>query len=100
MRWIGWLFLLAALMIALAELARYVGGSGEFFVSIGNWWAILNLESLLLVQAAVERYILPDLWNPVIVTVLEWPLIIVLLVVGVIGLLLARRGRRRKALLM
>ena len=96
MRLVGWLLVLGA----LAELAfsswNWLGGGRTAFRSIGEFWFANHRDSLQLAQPAVERYVLPELWNPVIVTVLTWPLVVVLLLAGALLLLLARIGRRRR----
>ena len=98
MRLLGWLFVL----LAIAEFAfaafKWFGGARRLFRSVGEFWFANHPDSLQLAQPAIERYVLPDLWNPVIVTFLTWPLSVVLLVIGVVLLLLAR-GRRRKRLM-
>jgi hypothetical protein len=43
-------------------------------ITIGRLWFDLHVGSLNLVQAIVQRYIHPGLWDPLIVFVLRWPL--------------------------
>jgi hypothetical protein len=43
-------------------------------------------------QAFTQRYVLPALWDPVIVTILLWPATMVL---GIPGILLVRLTRKR-----
>ena len=95
MRWIGSLFLLAAAVAGGFDGLNYLRAGGELFRPIGAWWHQLHPESLLLLQPAIERYILPALWDPVVLTVLELPLAVVLAVLGVVLMLLARRRRRQ-----
>jgi hypothetical protein len=60
--------------------------------ALGAWWFALHRDSLQLLQPALERHVAIWLWDPVMLTLLQWPLVAVL---GVPGLLLAALGRRR-----
>ncbi len=95
MRWIGSLLLLAAVVVGGFDGLNYLRSGEELFRPIGAWWYQLHSESLLLLQPAIERYILPALWDPVVLTALEQPLAVVLAVLGIVLLLLARRRGRQ-----
>lgn len=99
MRYLGILFLCLAGVVAVVDGVNYLGTDGELFRSAGHWWFQLHSTSLQLAQPAVERYVLPELWDPVIVTVLRWPLAAILAGIGVVLVLLAIRLRRRGTLL-
>ena len=94
LRGIGWLLVAGALGLAVRDAVRWMQ-SGEWTpVTAGQLWFDIHKDSLLLVQPAIERYILPALWDPVIFTVLQWPAWAVL---GAPGLVLALWvGRRRR----
>ncbi len=64
--------------------------------SLGVWWKWIHLDSLLLLQPAVERHISPVLWDPGIQTVLEWPAAADFAGLGAIFWLLHRWRRRRR----
>ena len=91
---IGWLLVAGAAVMAGREAVAWVQ-SGEWMpIAAGQLWFDLHKDSLQLVQPAIERYILPALWDPVILTVLQWPAWAVL---GATGLVLALwAGRRRR----
>lgn len=56
------------------ELAVF-GALGRYEpITIGRLWFDLHVHSLNLIQAIVQRYIHPGLWDPVIVFLLRWPL--------------------------
>ena len=73
-----------------------------------NWWAcsvadkakrlnrVLRVRTmqLNLTQAVTQRYVLPELWDPVLLTVLLWPAFIVLAVPGLILFALGSLRRR------
>ena len=74
---IGLALLSAAVLVF--DVAKGLSGAGLLgFVSLGDLWARVNGASLNLVQAIVQRYLLPALWDPMLVTVLlvpAWPLL-------------------------
>jgi hypothetical protein len=67
------------------DLVTGLSGAGTLgFASLGELWGRYSAASLNLVQAIVQRYLFPALWDPVLVTLLLLPAWIV---VGVPGLL-------------
>ena len=65
-------------------------------IALGQLWFDLNRSSLNLVQAVVQRYIHPFLWDPIIVTILLCWAFAVLMVLGLVILRISgRRARRR-----
>ena len=64
--------------------------------ALGEWWAWIHRDSLLILQPAVERHISPALWDPGIQTVLEWPAAADFAGLGAIFWLLHRWGCRRR----
>lgn len=93
---IGLALLSAAALVF--DVANELSGAGLFgFVSLGDLWARMDGASLNLVQAIVQRYLLPALWDPMLVTVLllpAWPLL-----GGAAALFLLRRNKSRNELL-
>lgn len=74
------------------DLVTGLSGGGTLgFASLGDLWGRLSAASLNLVQAIVQRYLFPALWDPVLVTFLLLP---AWLVFGVPGLLLTLSGRK------
>ncbi len=61
-----WLVPLLLLALPAAALAHGASSAGEL-------WFRLDAASLNLVQALVQRYLTPALWDPAIVTLLQWP---------------------------
>ena len=69
----------------------------------GQLWFELDNGSLNLVQAVTQRYVAPFLWDPLAITVLNWPLWqavpVTALIAGLIGAILLTlawpRARRR-----
>jgi hypothetical protein len=91
-RLIGWIFLLAGLAVLTRDAFVWVDTKHWAPIALGQLWFDLDRSSLNLVQAVVQRYIHPYLWDPIIVTVLLWWAFAVLMVLGV--LILALSGKR------
>ncbi len=92
-RLIGWLLVLAALALLAREAAGWWRAGDWQVVPAGKLWFDLHRTSLQLAQPAIERHVWPFLWNPVILTVLQWP---AWAVIGVPGLILALTRRPRR----
>ncbi|MBS29351.1 MAG: hypothetical protein CL566_10600 [Alphaproteobacteria bacterium] len=91
-RVIGWIFLIAAVAVLVRDISAWLGTGDFVMITAGELWFTLDNGSLNLVQAVTQRYVLPSLWDPVIVTILLWP---ALLVLGVPGIILTWVFRRR-----
>ncbi|ORE93761.1 hypothetical protein [Acuticoccus yangtzensis] len=59
-------------------------------VRTGELWHSLSPETLQLAQPAIQRYVHPALWDPVILNILLLPAWFVLLATALLSLLLAR----------
>ncbi len=74
-----WLFYLGALFLGLAflalafELWSASQGGGYRMIAAGELWFKIHGPSLNLSQAIVQRYIHPVVWDPAIITLLQWP---------------------------
>ncbi len=90
----GW-SLIVAIIALVADVTATVGsGAGFAATSLGRHWFSLGSGSLNFVQAILERYIHPLLWDPVLVEVLKLPTFVFFGAIG-IALLIASRRRRR-----
>ncbi|MGF1609938.1 MAG: hypothetical protein ACFCUQ_11120 [Kiloniellales bacterium] len=94
-RLLGWLLVLASFASLVYDLIRVAQGEAFRLSPLGQIWFALDPGSLNLVQAVIERYVWPPLWDPAILWVLQQPAALVLLLPGVLLLLLIGRGRRR-----
>ena len=98
-RVIGWLLLIgAAITLGLDILAWYYTGTFKLSAA-GELWYRLDRGSLNLVQAVIQRYISPRLWDPVIQSVLQLYALVVLAMPGFLLLWVfrSREARRRRA---
>ncbi len=94
-RLIGWLFIIAALVAEGHDLWG-LWDTGHYQVSaLGQLWAEVNRNSLLLLQPAIQRHVAVWLWDWVIFPVLEFPAVLTLAVPGILLVWLFRRRNRR-----
>ena len=94
-RLIGWIIFLAGLAVLARDVFVSIDAKHWAPIALGELWFDLDRSSLNLVQAVVQRYIHPFLWDPIIVTVLLWWAFAVLMVLGV--LILTLFGGRTRA---
>ena len=92
----GWLLIAASLAAAGRELVSWLETGAYRTVAAGELWYDLDPASLNLVQAVVQRYLLSELWDPVIATALLAPAWALLSIPGLALAVLFRRGRRRR----
>ena len=90
-RIIGWLLTLAGLASGGASAVGWYQTSEFRLMAAGEMWFRLAPDSLNLVQAIIQRYLFPQLWDPILQTILLWPALFVLLVPGLLLVWLCRR---------
>ncbi len=68
----GLIFMILGLALLTADIVvrQQLGSSSP---ALGQIWYVLDVDSLGLSQAIIQRYIFPPLWDPVISTMLLWP---------------------------
>lgn len=77
-RLLGEGFLLAAAIALVYDAGKALLGSDGFSVTaLGKLWFELHPSSLNGAQAGIQRFVSPLLWDPVISTLLQMPLILV-----------------------
>ncbi|MDJ0893851.1 MAG: hypothetical protein QNJ92_01815 [Alphaproteobacteria bacterium] len=99
LRSLGWLLAIALLLgaaisVGLDTLSWWQSGSWPW-ITVGELWHRVHSSSLQITQAVVQRYIHPAIWDPIILTVLLWPAVVVFGISGVVLALLTRSRRRR-----
>lgn len=95
LRVIGFILLALGLAAFGWDAAQSTGVRDLHLSAAGELWYALSPATLNLAQAVTQRYVLPWLWDPVMITVLLWPAALVL---GVPGLLLLATSFRRRRL--
>ena len=85
LRTLGSGFLLVALIALIFDIATALFGSSGFAVTaLGKLWFTLHSSSLNGLQAGIQRFVSPYLWDPVISSILQMP---VWSALGALGLL-------------
>lgn len=92
----GYSLLAGALLAMIADGSKSIAQSKLILVPLGQFWFEHAPESLGLAQAAVQRHVNPFLWDPVIQTILTWPIWSVLIPLGLIFLWLGAKRRKRR----
>ena len=102
LRGVGWLLLGLAVLVIVFAIILMSGGTPIFEQTGGEYWFEADSESLNLVQAVIQRYLHPSIWDPVLVNVLLWPVAAglglaaaILAVPGLLVLGIFRPRRRR-----
>ena len=73
-KWLGGIFIAAAAIALVYEGALALQTGDWRMIPAGEIWFTLHNGSLNLVQAIVQRYLHPFLWDPLISGFLQWPL--------------------------
>ena len=93
---LGCLLLVASGVALVADIMRAIDGSQFALTPLGKTWFDLDPSSLNFSQAIIQRYVAPEIWDPGVITVLNWPTIYVAAGAGVFLLLVAGILRTRK----
>jgi hypothetical protein len=93
-RLIGWIVFLAGGAVLVRDVLVWIDTGQWTPIALGQLWYELNRSSLNLIQAVIQRYIHPFLWDPIIVSILLCWAFAVLMVLGL--LILVIFGRRRR----
>ena len=95
-RVLGRILFALAFMALGAEIVRSLEAGAWTPLALGELWSRIDSDSLNLVQAGIQRNILPELWDPVLLTVLLWPgWLAPAVLASVLLLLFRKRGGRR-----
>ncbi|HLT77383.1 MAG TPA: hypothetical protein VKZ87_08350 [Ferrovibrio sp.] len=92
-RLLGWVLLALALIVLGGDGLRWLESGALDFAALGEVWSRFAPASLNLLQTIVQGFLPSALWDPGLVTILTWPAVAVLGVLGVFLLLVCRRRR-------
>jgi hypothetical protein len=95
-RAIGLIALLAGAAVLVRDLLVWIDTKHWAPIALGKLWYDLNRSSLNFVQAIVQRYIHPFLWDPIIVSILLSWAFAVLMFLGVLLLIVFRKRNARR----
>lgn len=82
-----------ALLALVLDGVRSIAANALVLKSLGATWFELDVDSLNLTQAFIQRNVSPLLWDPLMVWLLMLP---AWFVGGLVGLLLIYLGRKRR----
>jgi len=97
-RVLGWLLIAVALVVLTVDVVTWLQTGTWRLSALGEIWAELHRNSLLLAEPAIDRHVWPGLWQSVVVPFLLLPAAPMIAVVGLVLLLLCRPKRRRSGL--
>lgn len=58
---------------------------------IGQYWYELSIGTYNGIQVLLERYVWPPLWDPVLLSIIQWPVWVLTLPIGIILFVWGRR---------
>jgi len=94
---LGCLLLVATGVALVADIMRAIDVGQFTLTPLGKTWFDLDdSSSLNFSQAIIQRYVAPEIWDPGIITVLNWPTVYVAAGTGVFLLLVAGMLRTKK----
>lgn len=96
-RLFGWILFLAGFSVLVRDVLVWIDTKHWAPIALGQLWFDLNRSSLNLIQAVIQRYIHPFLWDPIIVTILLCWAFAVLMVLGLLILTLSGSLARRRS---
>ena len=94
-RALGWLFIALGLAVFARDAWVFLENGVVSMTAVGQLWFSIHAGSLNLVQAVVERYVHPMIWDPVIFSVLRLPAALLFVAIGLVLAIAFRRRRRR-----
>jgi hypothetical protein len=93
-RLIGWIMLLAGLSVLVRDVTAWFSTKIWAPIVVGQLWYELDRSSLNLVQAVIQRYVSPFLWDRIILSFLLCWASAVLVGLGALVLVLSRARRQ------
>jgi len=93
----GWLFLALAVVAAGVEAIASLQAGEWRPMALGQVWYDLDRGSINLMQAVIQRYLHPAIWDPGVIEVLQWPAWFVALIPATALILLSRKPRRKRS---
>jgi hypothetical protein len=96
LRTLGLLLLAAAFIFLVYDGTRSIAANLLIYSKVDEVWSLVHASSLQQLQPWIEQHAPHWLWDPVMVTVLGAPAIVVL---GLAGAILIVLGRRKKPLI-
>ena len=92
-RAIGWILCIAGAAVLVRDAVAWFETKIWMPVAVGQLWYAFDRSSLNLVQAVIQRYVSPFLWDRILVPFLLCWAFAVLIGLGTVILVLARKRR-------
>jgi hypothetical protein len=93
---LGWILTLSPLIAIGHQWVKSIDAQHYVPMPAGQFWYDLSPGSLNFAQAVIQRYTLPEIWDPFIITLLALPAWLVFLVPGVTLLFIAKMLQSRE----
>ena len=90
-RVIGLFALAFALVLAVLDITRSITASAIILTPLGESWASFNPQSLAASKEAVESWVHPILWDPVLLFLLQLPSWLMFWVIAMVLLWLGQK---------
>jgi hypothetical protein len=97
-RVIAVLLLCVAVVLAVLDATRSVAANELVLTPLGTSWFTVSPGTLNLAQALVQRYTLPQIWDPGMIWVLSMPGFAVIAVLALLFYLMGSKRRRRSVI--
>ena len=92
-RLLGLLILAIAVITAVLDIARSIADSALVVTSLGEDWVNVSAVSLNQAQFAIQEFLHPWIWDPVIQSILILPSWIVFTVIALLFLWIGRKKK-------
>lgn len=96
-RVIGWILFLAGLSVLARDVIAWFDTKIWAPIAVGQLWYEIDRSSLNLVQAVIQRYVSPFLWDRIILNILLCWASALLIGLGAAVLLLTRTNRQPRS---
>lgn len=95
-RIIGWVFFLTGLPLLATDVLVWNDTGFWSPMALGQLWQYLDYPSMTFVRGLIDIYITPYAWDPVIVGMLVCWAFAALMAIGLLIVIVARQGARRR----
>lgn len=85
-----------AVIMAISDATQSVAASELVLKPLGVRWYEISAESLNFTQALVQRYLLPEIWDPFFIWILNQPGVIVMGVLAALLYMIGYKPKRRR----
>ncbi|MCO5060225.1 MAG: hypothetical protein M9905_20590 [Rhizobiaceae bacterium] len=95
-RLLATLALAIAVIMAVLDATRSIAADALVLTPLGTSWYLVSPETLNLAQALTQRYLLPQIWDPVMIYILNLPGFVVFAVLALLFYAIGRKPASRR----